>query len=263
MAEKYLPGHILTREDKSRMCLYERMGYYQDQEKDIAFDPKDSVLIVRVLFRNLKRFSKVMTRPFDPDAFKLMEQTAGHLLNNFKGKFAHVTSDEITMVLQGTESNPLEYAGKKQKIVSSIASSAAAFYTIKLATLKDVDELYDRGVHPGFEVTVFKVPSKAETGNVLLWLEREATETCVRLICTSLGLGKFIDSKSLLERISILENVHKYNWATVDTLFKHGLYIKRKRVHYESEEYPRYILSNDITPFINTSINERNKRIFG
>ena len=42
MREKPMPGQPLTTKEKSRMCLYERMSYYQDQEKNQAFNPTNA-----------------------------------------------------------------------------------------------------------------------------------------------------------------------------------------------------------------------------
>lgn len=98
MREKPKLGQPLTTKEKSRMCLYERMSYYQDQEKDQAFNPTNSVLLVRISFKNIRRFSKVFEAPFDFGCFDLMQQTATYLLNTFKAKYAHVGVSEIVMV---------------------------------------------------------------------------------------------------------------------------------------------------------------------
>lgn len=263
MREKPKPGKPLTTKEKSRMCLYERMSYYQDQEKDQAFNPTNSVLIVRISFRNIRRFSKVFEAPFDFGCFDLMQETATYLLNTFKAKYAHVGVSEITMVIHGTEKAPLDYAGKKQRLVSSITSSIASHFSLKLAESRDIDELFDNGVYPSFDVSIFRVPNRTETGNALLWAERENTKKCIVAICSNLGIGKDIDNKTFAERVRIIKEVHKYDWDNVNTKFKNGIYIKRKKVHLEGDEFSKYVIEIQPESFSNTSIDERNKRIFG
>ncbi|MEG3033944.1 MAG: tRNA(His) guanylyltransferase Thg1 family protein [Aurantimicrobium sp.] len=262
MKEKPIPGQPLTTKEKSRMCLYERMSYYQDQEKDQAFNPSNSVLLVRVSFKNIRRFSKVFEQPFDTAGFDLIQQTATYLLNTFKAKYAHVGVGEITLVLHGTEKTPLDYGGKKQKLVSAITSAAASHFSLKLANSNDIDDLYDRGIYPTFDVTIFRVPNRTETGNALLWAERENTKKCIIAISSHLGISKDIDNKTFVERIRIIKEVHKFDWDNVDSKFKNGIYIKRKKVHLEGEEFSRYITEVQPESFTNSSIDERNKRIF-
>ena len=263
MREKPILGQPLTTKEKSRMCLYERMSYYQDQEKNQAFNPTNSVLLVRISFKNIRRFSKVFEAPFDFGCFDLMQQTATYLLNTFKAKYAHVGVSEITMVIHGTEKTPLEYGGKKQKLVSAVTSSASTYFSLKLAESRDIDELYDRGVYPAFDVTIFRVPNRTETGNALLWAERENTKKCIIAISNSLGINKDIDNKTFVDRIRIIKEVHKYDWDNINTKFKNGIYIKRKKIHLESDDFSKYVIEVQPESFTNSSIDERNKRIFG
>ena len=260
MREK--PKQLLTTKEKSGMCLYERMSYYQDQEKDQAFSPTNSVLVVRISFRNIWRFSKVFKTPFDHGCFDLMQQTATYLLTTFKGKYAHIGNSEITMIIHGTDRHPLDYGVKKQKLVSVITGAAATHFSLKLAESRDIDELFDRGVYPVFDVSIFRVPNRSETGNALLWVERENIKKCINIISNELGIRKEIDNKSFSERIRIIEDVYQYDWDNTDNMFKYGIFIKRKKVHLPGDEFSKYVTEVETESFTNSSIDERNKRIF-
>ena len=260
MREK--PKQLLTTKEKSRMCLYERMSHYQDQEKDQAFNPTNSVLVVRISFRNIWRFSKVFKTPFDHGCFDLMQQTATYLLTTFKGKYAHIGNSEITMIIHGTDRHPLDYGGKKQKLVSVITGAAATHFSLKLAESRDIDELFDRGVYPVFDVSIFRVPNRSETGNALLWVERENIKKCINIISNDLGIRKEFDNKSFSERIRIIEDVYQYDWDNTDNMFKYGIFIKRKKVHLPGDEFSKYVIEVETESFTNSSIDERNKRIF-
>lgn len=110
---------------------------------------------------------------------------------------------------------------------------------------------------------MFRVPNKAEAGNALLWRERDNAKECAMQICSSIGVGKEYDNATFIDRVRVLKEKHNYDWDTVSLIFKQGTYFKRMKVHYEGDEFPRYTIDTDYRSFSNSSIFDRNKRIFG
>lgn len=241
--------------------LYERIEKYSDKEGSSAFDPVNSILIVKVLFKNMKRFNKVFQQPFDEGCFTLLQNTADYLVNVFRAVYAHVGTNDITLILVGNKKTPLDYAGRKQKLVSSITSAATNHFSLKLAETRDIDEMLDKGVYPTFEVSIFSVPDKIEASNVILWTERENTKKCINAITNYLGITKNLENTKYVDRIDVIINL-EYNWNAVKDKFKYGTYIKRIKVEEDIESSNRYSAMLQTEPFTNSKIQYRVKRIF-
>ena len=239
----------------SKMCLYERMRFYQDQEKNQTFDLSLNILVVRISFKNIKKFAKVFQKPFDDHSHKLLEETAKHLLLMFKGKYAHVGNNDITLILHGNINRPIDFGNKKQKLVSNITSAVVSFYTIKLALTTDVDSLYDCGIFPIFETIVYNIPNINEAGNVLLWRERENNKGFISTLC------KYINKETNTHYVHYnnFEIDHSNLCDQYHSKFKYGLYIKLLETN---NAINKYSLTIHYDSFSNTTIEERNRRIF-
>lgn len=253
---------VLTFEDKSKMCLYERMEHYESTEKDRSFNYKKSILAVRVVIKNFRKFHKVWNQPFDMQHIEFMKATADVLLKSFKGSYAHVSNNDITMIIHGTETSDIPFGGKKQRLVSNISSAAASFYSVKLVENKDVERLYKLGCYPIFETTVFELPNKAEAANVLLWRERDTTKECLINISQFLGLEKELMNKTFPSRLEMITAREDYSWEALETVFKTGLFLKRVTRFCEKRDRLKQVTEPDDVKFGNVTIDNRIARIF-
>lgn len=245
-----------------KQCLFDRMDSFQKNEKDNAFKDTDPIIVVKIVFKNIKKFKPVLDKPYDRELGDILINASKNILSKIKAKYCHVGVSDITLIIVNNNSDNLEYAGRKQRIVSAVSSTMGAYVSYMLPLKKDVEELYERNIFPIFDVSVFSIPCRKEAGNVILWSERENYKNIVDNVFNQYSETIKADQLSIPEKIKKLKEEYNFDVDKMEKRILYGSYFKRiKQRQPEDDVYVNLIVEqNEI--FTNTSIAVRNKRIF-
>ena len=153
----------------------------------------------RIDGRSFSRFTRGMDRPFDMTTIQAMQDTASHLVAHTHARIGYVQSDEISLVwLAEGENSDIFFSGKVQKMVSVLASLAAAKFA-RVCPPGYEDRL------PHFDCRVFGLPSKTEAANAILWRAMDCRKNAIQSVAQSRFSPKQLhgkDQKAMLEMIA-------------------------------------------------------------
>ena len=249
-------------QNPEKQCLFVRMESFQKIEKDNAFKNTDPIIVVKIVFRNIKKFRPALDKPHDRELANILINASKNILSKIKAKYCHVGVSDITLIIVNNNSDNLEYAGRKQRIVSAVSSTMAAYVSYMLPLKKDVEELYERNIFPIFDVSVFSIPCKREAGNVILWSERENYKSIVDNVFNHYSETIKADQLPLPEKIKRLKEEYNFDVYGMDKSILYGSYFKRiKQRLPEDDVYVNTIIEQNVI-FTNTNISDRNKWIF-
>lgn len=180
--------------------------------------------------RSFSSYTKGLPRPYCPQFQKLMQDTAEHLLKESCAHVAYTQSDEITLCwLQPAFDSEIYFARKVQKMVSTLAAEAAAFFN-KNAT-------FGREKLATFDCRVWNVPNLEEAANCFVWRENDAAKNSVQ----SAARSEYSHGQCLGKKLGELHEMlfqKGINWNNYPPAFKRGTYFKRqviKKVLTEAE----------------------------
>lgn len=228
-------------------ALGDRMKSYERVETSQVFPP-NSILYVRLDGRGFSKFTKGLERPYDERMSNLMKATAKYLCKEFNCLIVETQSDEISCILLNSYEAPCMFEGKKQKLISTLASSATAFFNANL--YKYLPEKVDSDRLPTFDCRVFPVPTKREAANAILWRERDAIKNSVAMAASHYFSHKELQNKSSTIMIDMLKTKHNIVFEDYPTFFKTGSYFQREVYIKEGE--------GDFEPVVRSRISEVN-----
>lgn len=165
-----------------------RMKAYEEVETGRRLDPALPVY-ARVDGRGFSRFTKGMDKPFDARMTAAMVETARHLVEATHARIGYVQSDEISLVWQADPETDIMFSGRVQKMVSVLASMAAA----KFARICP-EGFEDR--MPAFDCRVFQLPTRIEAANTFLWRAMDCRRNAVSMIAQAHFTHVELDGRS-------------------------------------------------------------------
>lgn len=194
------------------MDISDRMKFYEDDSKFIPGLP----IIVRLDGRNFHNYTKGMAKPYDHYLFKLFDKTTISLMESTNAVWGYTQSDEISLMLTGDWRSQFYFGGKKQKLVSVLASECTYFF----------NSIAEKPAQ--FDCRCFQVPSIDEAKNYLVWRDMDATRNSIQMA----GRSRFSDSqlfkKNVDQIIKMLADVG-VNWQDYPPRFRYGSYFYRVR----------------------------------
>ena len=134
-------------------------------------------------------------------------------------------SDELSLIIVNPYESPMSFDAKKQKLVSSIASSATAFFNVNL--LAAIPEKFNKGALPRFDCRIFEVPDESEATNSILWREKDAIKNSVSMLAQHHFSHKLLQNKSSSVMRDMLKTEKSVLWEDQPNFFKSGTYVKR------------------------------------
>lgn len=211
----------------------DRMKEYEAVETSRRFDPALPIY-ARIDGRSFSRFTRDMDRPFDARMTDAMVETTKHLVHETHARIGYVQSDEVSLIWQaGTPESDVIFSGKVQKMVSVLASMAAA----KFATVIP-QEYADRLPH--FDCRVIQMPSQIEAANMLLWRAMDARKNAISMVAHSEFPPKALHRKDQRAMLAML--VEKgIDFDAIPERYRRGVFVRRKSVEREltSDELAR------------------------
>lgn len=201
-----------------------RMKSYERIETEQRFRP-NSILHVRLDGRGFSKFTKGLKRPYDSRLSRLMIDTAMYLVDEYNATIGNTQSDEISLIIVNPYESPMAFDAKKQKLISSIASSATAFFNVNL--LAAIPEKFNNGKLPCFDCRIFEVPDESEAANSILWREKDAIKNSVSMLAQHYFSHKVLQNKSSSVMMDMLKTEKSVLWDEQPKFFKSGTYAKR------------------------------------
>jgi len=170
-----------------------RMKAYEAIETDRKLDVMLPIY-ARIDGRSFSRFTRGMGRPFDGRMTAAMVETTKHLVHETHARIGYTQSDEISLVwLSENPESDLLFSGKVQKMVSVLASMAAAKFAV-VCPAGFEDRL------PHFDCRVFQLPSREEASSALLWRAMDARKNAISMVAQSKFSPKALHGKAEADR---------------------------------------------------------------
>ena len=201
--------------------------------------PPNTYLYVRLDGRGFSKFTKGLQRPYDERMSQLMEATTKHLFKEFNCIFSLVQSDEISLIINNSYDSGCIFEGKKQKLLSTIASSCTAYFNMYLSKyLPEKAEAILNGKCrlPTFDCRIFPLGTKDEATNAILWRENDATKNAISMAASHYFSHKELQNKTGLVMKDMLKTKANVNFESYPDFFKHGTGFKKQSVNYVSTD---------------------------
>lgn len=217
-------------------ALGDRMKTYERHETDARLMP-NLPIYVRLDGRGFSKFTKKMTRPYDKRLSDLMQATTEYLVKEFSATIGYVQSDEISLVIKNEYPNGSIFEGKIQKLVSTLASSATAFFNANFSTyfVNETTKDYCERL-PTFDCRIFSVPSWDEAANAVLWRYLDAIKNSKQMLAQHYFSHKELqglNGKILVDKLKTEKNII---WENYPEFFKSGVFVKR--YNYNTDSIP-------------------------
>lgn len=204
--------------------LGDRMKAFERIETDQKFRP-NSWLYVRIDGRSFSKFTKGLKRPYDQGMSMLMIETTKYLVDQFNCLVGYSQSDEISLLLYNGYESSCVFDGKKQKLISTLAATASAFFNSKLHQY--LPEKVDYSRVPTFDCRIFEVPDASEAMNAFYWRELDCVKNSISMAAHDKFSHKELHKKNAADMKDMLLNCKGISWDEFPDFFKYGTYCKR------------------------------------
>lgn len=205
--------------------LGDRMKMFEGMEAGRKFLPLLPICC-RLDGRNFGNFTKGMKRPFDSTMSDMMVLTTVFLVEEANACIGYTQSDEISLILHSDSMKSQTYFDCRiQKLVSVLASTATAKFMSLVA--ERMPEKFK--ALPCFDCRAWVVPDKEEAVNTILWREWDCLKNSVSMLAQSKFSHKELDGKNGSEKQEMLFSKFGINWNDVESRFKRGVYVQRKK----------------------------------
>ncbi len=185
-------------------------------------------LVARLDGRSFSVFTRSLQRPFDARLSQLMIDTTSYLVEQTHATLAYTQSDEITLyfavpVVKDTEA-PGEYlfGGKFQKLVSTLAALATAYFVSELP--KRIPE--KAGTLPTFDCRVWSV-SLEDAYGCFVWRQQDAVKNSISMAAQACFSHDKLVKRSSEEKKRMLRDFGK-PWEDEPVFFKMGTFVRRE-----------------------------------
>lgn len=200
------------------------MKGYEAAETARKLDPTLPIY-ARIDGRSFSRFTRGMHRPFDAAFTGAMIETTKHLLHATHARIGYCQSDEISLVWLAEPESDVIFSGKVQKMVSILASLAAAKFN-------QVIPQKWRGRLPHFDCRVFQLPSKDEAANVVLWRAMDARKNAISMVAQDNFSHKQLHGKDQKAMLKMLSDAG-VSMDDFPVCFRLGTFLQRETVERE------------------------------
>ena len=187
-------------------------------------------IYVRLDGRGFSKFTKLMTRPYDARMSQLMEATAKYLVEEFQCTLGYVQSDEISLLIKNEYEASCTFEGKIQKLVSTIASAATAYFVFNFnkyfETENGIADFSSR--LPSFDCRIFNLPTWSEASNAILWRYLDALKNSKQMLAHhhfSHSQLQNLNGKQLVDKLEVEKNVI---WGDFPEFFRSGVFVQRE-----------------------------------
>jgi tRNA(His) guanylyltransferase len=201
----------------------DRMKAYEAAETERRFIPMLPVY-ARIDGRCFSSFTHGMQRPYDEGMVEAMVTTAEWLVEKTHARIGYTQSDEISLTwLADQYESDIFFAGKIHKIVSVLASMAAARFAV--AVRAHLGPVFAAKM-PSFDCRAFQLPNRAEGANAFLWREQDATKNAISMAAQHYYSHQELQGKTSAEMQEMLF-AKGVNFNNYPDFFKRGTFVRR------------------------------------
>lgn len=238
----------------------DRLKSYEKMETSQTFIPLLPVY-ARIDGRGFSRFTKGMQRPYDENMSNAMVEVTKYLVGATGATVGYTQSDEISLMWYAEDfKSQLFFAGKKQKMVSTLAAMATAKFMQEV--LWAFPERFES--LPTFDARVFQLPNKEEAMNCFLWRVKDAVKNSISMAASCHYSHKELMNKNSSQKIEMLYN-KGILWQDYPMYFKNGTFVKRVESMITTQsgvEVPRHRVESMCVDFNNMDFDSRMQFIF-
>ncbi len=200
----------------------DRMKQYEAVETSRRLDVHLPIY-ARIDGRSFSTFTRGMARPFDVAMSRAMIETTKYLVGSTHASAGYTQSDEISLVWMAEgEASDVLFSGKVQKMVSVLASMAAAKFA-RVCPLGYEDKF------PHFDARVFQLPSITEGANAFLWRAMDARKNAISMAAQAKFSPKMLHGKRQRDMLAMLRDAG-ISFEDYPDFFKNGTFARRKTV---------------------------------
>ena len=197
-----------------------RMKAYEAVETGRRLDAHKPIY-ARIDGRSFSRFTRGMERPFDALMTDAMIETTKHLVSETHARIGYTQSDEISLVwLADTADSDVFFSGKVQKMVSVVASMAAAKFA-RVCPAGFEDRL------PHFDARVFQMPDRLEAANAFLWRAMDARKNAISMVAQSLFSQRQLHGINQTGMLRMIAEAG-IDFDAFDVRFRRGTFVRRE-----------------------------------
>ncbi len=225
-------------------------GHYEHRTR--FFVPRRTYTIIRLDGKAFHTYTRGLTKPFDINLYKDMDDAIIALLPNIQGAvFAYTQSDEISVLVTdfALPNTSAWFDGNIQKITSVSASIITAEFNKQRIT-RHMPEIHKAWNNPElaggvrfinnsmptayFDARVFTIPDRTEVMNYFIWRNQDCARNAVSMVAQSEFPHKELQSKSTAMMQEMLFTQKGINWSEYDEALKNGrLIVKETYLHSE------------------------------
>lgn len=210
-------------------ALGERMKDYEKLKTQDRLIPGLPVY-VRLDGRGFSNFTRKMKRPYDERMSTLMTETTKYLVKEFNATIGYTQSDEISLILSNEYESSCIFEGKVQKLVSTLAASATAFFISRFENYFD-DPYYSFSERPPtFDCRIFNVPSWDEAANAVLWRYLDAIKNSKQMLAQHYFSHKELQKLNGKQLVDKLKTEKSIIWEDYPEFFRSGVFVKKSNV---------------------------------
>ena len=161
------------------MNLFERMQSYEVASSPVLLHRLP--IIVRSNIRNYFRLIRKLSRPYDSEMMRILQETMFLTVKDLEGAvFSYQQHGEISFILrQLDEDSNSPYSGDIQEISSIVSSLITSNFLKQYMASDDPPDLVGEGI---FRTRVFNTPSISEAANYLLGQQFQCQKSSVSII---------------------------------------------------------------------------------
>jgi tRNA(His) guanylyltransferase len=235
--------------------LGDRMKGYEAHETGRRFLPMLPVY-ARIDGRGFSKFTKGMSRPFDPRMTAAMIETTKFLVKETHALMGYVQSDEISLCWKAPDyTGDIFFSGKTAKMTSVLASMAAAAFGREIRGWQPFEDRY-----PHFDARVLQLPLDYEVANMFLWRAIDARKNAISMAAQSHFGHSSLQGKKSVEMLAMMDE-KGHGFEKLPVAFREGTFLQRvlkempnphTNKHADSEEivFRSTIEALDMPPFM-------------
>lgn len=185
-------------------------------------------IYARIDGRGFSRFTRGMSRPFDPRLSHAMVETARWLLVETSAIVAYVQSDEISLLwAPGGENSQAFFGGRVVKMSSVLAGMATARFTRAVLDDRDGLDQWARKL-PHFDARVCQMPRREDAVAMFAWRGMDAERNAVQMAAQSHFSHKSLQGVNIRDQISRLAGIG-VRMEDYPDFFRNGTLLSRVR----------------------------------
>lgn len=222
----------MTRFDKD--AIGNRMKAYEEHGFTRAYILPGESFVVRLDGRSFSYFTRNFEKPYDKHMSFAMQTVMRKLTEEFDADLGYTQSDEISLVFFSNVNEQILFAGRVQKLITSMAARASVLFNVEM--MKCAPQYIEDGREPTFDARIVPVPNRIEAFNCILWRQQDATKNAISMAAHSMFSNDRLHGLSGPEKQELMFSEKGVNFNDYPTFFKRGVFARPEVVEMPLDE---------------------------